>query len=193
MNRRLAILLVSGAVLLILAAIFFLSRSGGGGGAGESVLDAPVEASGEEPKRVATTLYFPGGGRALFAESRDLLEGSREQRARGILEALLAGPETKGLWRPLPESVSVGGIYFGDGGILFVDLLAKDQPAPPAQGSNQELLAVYSLVNSLALNLDECRGVAILWNGVQRPSFAGHVDTGRPLAANPRLVASKAS
>ena len=41
----------------------------------------------------------------------------------------------------------------------------------------------------MLLNVGEARAVVLLWNGRQRKSFAGHLDTARPLVANPDLVA----
>ena len=35
--------------------------------------------------------------------------------------------------------------------------------------------------------------VALLWNGTQRASFAGHVDTSRPLRIDPALVQAPAA
>ena len=54
----------------------------------------------------------------------------------------------------------------------------------PAMGLTQELLAVYSLVNSLTANNLGVDRVVLMWNGEQRPTFAGHVDTTRPLMAD---------
>ena len=54
----------------------------------------------------------------------------------------------------------------------------------PAMGLTEELLAVYSLVNSLTANNIGVDRVVLMWNGEQRPTFAGHVDTTRPLMAD---------
>ena len=54
----------------------------------------------------------------------------------------------------------------------------------PAMGLVEELLAVYSLVNSLTANDLGVDRVVLMWNGEQRPTFAGHVDTTRPLMAD---------
>lgn len=54
----------------------------------------------------------------------------------------------------------------------------------PAMGLTEELLAVYSVVNSLTANSLGIDRVVLMWNGEQRPTFAGHVDTTRPLMAD---------
>jgi hypothetical protein len=44
------------------------------------------------------------------------------------------------------------------------------------------------MVNTVLANAERARAVVLLWNGTQRPTFAGHVDTIRPLVSNHRLV-----
>ena len=63
---------------------------------------------------------------------------------------------------------------------------------PPVTGSRGELLVVYSFVNSILANVPEARGVVLMWNGSQRPTFAGHVDTTRPLPAERKWLAQMA-
>jgi hypothetical protein len=47
---------------------------------------------------------------------------------------------------------------------------------------------VYSVVDSLTANIPEVKQVVLLWNGVQRETFSGHLDTSRPLLPNRTLV-----
>ena len=53
-----------------------------------------------------------------------------------------------------------------------------------------ELLTLYSLVNSVVENVPGARSLVVLWNGRQPRSFAGHVDTSRPLLPSPELASS---
>jgi hypothetical protein len=48
-------------------------------------------------------------------------------------------------------------------------------------------MRVYAIVHTLVGNVPEVRQVVLLWNGVQRRGFPGHVDTGRPLVPLPAL------
>ena len=61
----------------------------------------------------------------------------------------------------------------------------------PGWGSRQEMLAVYSVVNTVLASAPEITSVILLRNGQQRPTFAGHLDTSRPLLANQQLVATQ--
>ncbi len=137
----------------------------------------------------AVSLLFPGADGYLHTERRELpLPADPDGRIAAAVTALLAGPEGNGLVAPLPAGVTVADVFVDVDGVAYLDLAAKDQPEPPESGSDLELLRVYSLVDTVLANAPEGRSVVLLWNGVQRPTFAGHVDTGAPLLANKRLV-----
>ncbi len=153
------------------------------GTAGTEVAEAPRPA-------LPVDLYFPGDGGLLYPERRELtVPDDAETQIRALVGALLAGPRTPGLVRPLPEGVEVDVAHLDADGIAYVDLVAPAGTEPPAAGSGLELQMVYSVVNTVALNVPQARRVALLWNGVQRPTFSGHLDTSRPLAPAPDLVA----
>jgi hypothetical protein len=134
-------------------------------------------------------LYFPGPSGLLTPERRSVepVEGA-EAQVRMLVEALLAGPEGESLARPFPEGVTVTQVMVDAGGTAYVDLTAPEEADPPSSGSMQEMQTVYSLVNTITLNVSGVRRVALLWNGVQRETFAGHLDTSRPLPPDPRMV-----
>ena len=184
------ILMASIAGLGVLAFVLWLTL-------GRSRPQAPAgeEAAGPASlaESAAATLYFPGPGARLRSETRELpAEKTAERRARRVVEALLAGPETPGLFAPLPEGIEIGSVFLAADGTLFLDLEADEGPASLAWGSKQELLSVYSLVNSLLANEPRALRVMLLWSGQQSTTFAGHVDVTRPLIRHPGLVARPA-
>lgn len=133
-------------------------------------------------EKATVSLLFPGADGFLHAESREVaLPLTADGRVATVVAALLAGPRTKGLVAPLPTGVTVADAFVDPQGVAYVDLAAKDQPAPPSSGSDLELLRVYSVVDTVLANEPRARSVVLLWNGVQRTTFAGHVDTSAPL------------
>ena len=139
-------------------------------------------------ERATATLFFPGSGETLVKEERDLPAGELEDRIRAIVLALLDGPEGSEGKPILPDDVTLTGVYLGASGVAFLDLHRPDNGPPPPMGSLQETLLAYSLVNSVALNVPEVERVSLLWNGVQRPSLAGHLDNAGPLEPRPQLA-----
>ena len=98
---------------------------------------------------------------------------------------------TDDLYPALPPEITVDWLHLNPSGTLYVDLKFTGEMPFPAWGSRQEMLAVYSVVNTILASTPEIRSVVLLRNGQQRPTFAGHLDTSRPLLANQQLVATR--
>ena len=192
-RRRLAILLAIavvaiGATVLVLAIRYRTPEDHRPLGDDPTTPEAGPDESPVE--LLPCELYFPGGGTWLRAEAAQIPPGDPEERARSLVEALLAGPQTPGLFAPLPAGVTVEHTYLTADRTIYVDLRAPEGAPPPALGSMAEMLAVYSLVDTVLLNLDdEASSVVLMWNGQQPPTFSGHLDTSRPLAPNTDLIA----
>ena len=188
MSRRAAALVVgTAAALAIFIALVWWST------ARHPDPGAPPGVEPTADTQVATAaaeLYFPNTAGWLGRESRELPAApSAEARAAQVAAALLAGPTQPGHLAPLGEGVELASLHLSDAGVVYVDLVDARLAAPPVDGSRGELLVVYSFVNSILANVPEARGVVLLWNGNQRPTFAGHVDTTRPLPADPAWLA----
>lgn len=154
-------------------------------------LDVP-ESLSEEVAKAKVTLYFPGAGARLFAEAREVEAAEDlEIRLTRLVEALLAGPQSPDLFPSFPAEASLGWVYVDPTGIAWVDLELGDGDILPSWGSGHEMLAVYSLVDTILLNLEDVEAVAVLRNGQQETTFAGHLDTSRPLHLNRQLIASR--
>lgn len=165
--------------------------------AGEKSPPATVETpAAAEPGEVILTpanLYFPDDTGHLTSETVDLPAGPTETRIIRLVEALIAGPkDTTGvLHAPLPKETTVGGVLVLDA-IAYVDLRGAEGGPPPAVGSMDEQMILYSLVDTIVLNNSPAiERVVLLWNGSQRETFAGHFDTTRPLSADLQLVSGR--
>jgi Sporulation and spore germination len=149
-----------------------------------------------ETVKIGVELYFPGGDDQLHPETHSLeiaADAPPEEKIRTMLQALLEGPESDALRAPLPTTTVARKVYLPEDGIAIVDLASPDGAGPPAMGSQQEILIVYSLVNSIVYNFSEVQSVVLLWNGNQPLTLAGHLSLTRPLTADPELVARSPS
>ncbi len=198
MSRRAAGWILGIALLLVAGTLAWWWRSGHGGRQTRSG-GAEGAAAGAIGERHPFDLYFPANGGGLRAERRELLVSEDpKNRIRKVLLALLAGPSgapppatpnAAGLVRPLPPEVKLGDVQLSADGTAFVDLRWSDHEDPPESGSTEELQRVYSLVDSVALNVPQVSRVVLLWNGTQRVTFSGHLDTSRPLVPDRSLLA----
>lgn len=187
MNRRVASFVLGFALALLVGGglWWWLSEHRVGRG-GPNTPDAAAQPG----EKVSFPLYFPADGGLLRSEPRDLqVSAAPKHRIRKIVEALLAGPETRGLARPFPEGVVLGGVVLGQNGTVYVDLRWADHDEPPQSGSTEEIQRLYSVVDSICLNVPQASRVVLLWNGVQRDTFSGHLDLSRPLTPDSSLVA----
>ncbi len=175
-----AVLLVGGIAWWLLA-----GRSGGGDGGGR----AGAEEAGGPGEPVSFVLYFPTDGGALAGERRELqVTETPRDRASKIAQAVLAGPKSQGLYRPFDPAVRVASVEIADG-VVYLDLVWDGHDEPPASGATEEIQRVYSLVNSVCLNVPEAQRAVLLWNSFQRLTFAGHLDLSEPLGPDRSLLA----
>jgi len=188
MNRRLATgLLIAACIALIVAAVWWMRRGG------ETVVatpTAPPSTAGEAEQLEDLQLFFPGDGGLLYPEVRSVETVTDvKERIERVVAEVLAGPKTAGLEAPLPAGTNVRGVDLMGEHVAFVDL-GSEQELPPA-GSRREMLIVYSLVDSITANVDSIERVALIWNGIQRTTLAGHIDLTHPLPPDMALVARR--
>ena len=147
-----------------------------------------IEALLAAPAAAKATGAGAGSRDAAAAPARPA-GASREAPARPATPASPADPGTPGVARPFPPEVKLGGVELSADGTAFVDLRWPDHEDPPESGSTEEMQRVYSLVDSVALNVPQVSRVVLLWNGTQRITFSGHLDTSRPLVPDRTLLA----
>ncbi|MCX7020538.1 MAG: GerMN domain-containing protein [Candidatus Sumerlaeota bacterium] len=73
-------------------------------------------------------------------------------------------------------------------GNMVIVNLSKEFLTNLAGGMSSEMLAVYSIVNSLLYNIENIEAVQILIEGERLPTLRGNVEIGTPLIANPSIT-----
>ncbi|MBL7178636.1 MAG: GerMN domain-containing protein [Desulfobacterales bacterium] len=131
-------------------------------------------------------LYFSDKENSyLTAEEQNLVHSNNPAEfGQTIIEALIQGPR-EGLMRTIPAGTILRALYVTSDGIAYVDLTLKD--AHPG-GIQTELMTIYSIVNSLILNISGINAVKILIDGRESMTLAGHVDLRFPFKANMLLI-----
>lgn len=149
---------------------------------GASVLDS------ETSDKSVVHLYFSDKENSfLTAEERVFLNTDHPADfGKMIVEALIEGPE-RSLVPTIPAGTKLRAFYVTKEGIAFVDLTDSVKDAHPG-GVQSELLTIFSIVNSLVLNMSQVDAVKILINGNESMTLAGHVDLRFPFKANMLLI-----
>jgi len=135
-----------------------------------------------------THLYFADkGNQFLISEGRNLERGDTiEGYGRSIIKALIDGPRRE-LMRTLPKETKLRAFYMPSGKTAYVDFSIEIGTRHPG-GIQMERITLYSIVNSLILNLPEVDSVRILVGGRTAETLAGHMDLQFPLKAEMLLI-----
>lgn len=120
-------------------------------------------------------LYFGNqDNRQLKAEKRTLPSTEDlTEFGRSILTALIQGPQSD-LTPTLPKGTELKAFFIAEDRTAYADFntaLSQNHPG----GTQSELLTVYSIVNSLQLNINQIEAVKILIAGREPETLAGHV------------------
>jgi spore germination protein GerM len=177
-------------VLLAAAAVFLYVRSGGTLKELERFL--PQELRLENPDKQqgsfeADIFFGDTDTDLLITEKRTLpWNDDPEKRARLLMAELLKGP-TGDAVRTTPESTVLRSVSVTRDGIARVDLSASLTREHPG-GSSSEMLTLYSIVNTLAFNIDDIHRVQILIEGRTIDTLAGHMDCRQPVVPNIKII-----
>ncbi|MCK4486734.1 MAG: GerMN domain-containing protein [Desulfobacterales bacterium] len=138
--------------------------------------------------KVRTHLYFLGPDhRFLSAEERNLVQQDGVvERARSIVHALIEGPESD-LLPTVPAKTRLLALYVAEDGIAYVDFDKAISDKHPG-GSLCEMFTIFSIVNTLALNIPEIEAVKILIEGREAKTLAGHIDIRFPFSPDMLMI-----
>ena len=195
MNRKWAGWWIAAAVaILILAGIWLFRKPATNAREpreSEMAGAAPSAAPGVREETWTAQLFFPASNDRLMPQEAPVTTASGARaRATGVVSALLTVAPAAPRVPLFPIEVKLGKLLLLEDGTVIVDLRTDPIVEPPQSGSTVEQLRIYAVVNTVLRNVEEAERVVLLWNGVQRPTLAGHVDTGRPLRLRADLEVS---
>jgi len=184
-NRRLTIT----AVIAVLLGIIVVSYSNRRQDNPKATAALPTIPSGHSEDSITTSVhvyYADNTCGYLVAEERSItVPNNPMAKGKAIIGLLIRGPKGK-LMQTLPSSATLRDFYLTPKGVAVVDFnnLTTDHPG----GAQMELMSLYAIVNSLALNIDEINAVKFLINGQESSTLAGHLDIRFPYKANMLIV-----
>ena len=133
-------------------------------------------------------LYFTDKENSFLSSEKRILMDSDDPAELGriIIESLIRGPR-EDLMRTIPAETTLRALFITQDGTAYVDMTKAVTEKHPG-GSKSELMTIYSIVNSLILNIPEIDAVKILIEGCESMTLAGHIDTRFPFKANMLLI-----
>jgi spore germination protein GerM len=153
--------------------------------------DAPQPPQSAVETSVVTTreviLYFASvDGQSLVAETRDIAECQQDEDClRDTVRALIAGSQGE-FAAILPTQVVLNDVSV-EGSLVNVDFSQELISAHPG-GTQSELLTIYGLADTLAVNFPHLRQMRVLVDGAPVATLKGHVDLRQPINPDFSLV-----
>jgi spore germination protein GerM len=180
MNRPIVIGIL--LFLIVFAVIFFIVRHRPA--SNEQAVTTTTNNPGTPPgnrRRINIKLYFSTPGSAILdTEERPIpYHQTLDAQAKEVMTALIAGPKGE-LIPTLPEGVRLMDILVTKDGVAYVDL-SGEIVSNHQGGTTGEMVTVYSIVNTLTINLPQIHAVQILVDDRTVETLKGHVDLTRPL------------
>jgi hypothetical protein len=185
---RYALTVITAAVVVVilgLTAIWYFFEAGGATSPTSPLRDLLGKARGLAPNQAM--LYYTRDGRQLVGTVTNLgrAETSPGERAQQIVQRLIAGHDSAFLKSPVPRGTQVKSVFVND--TIAIVNLSKEFIDRMGPSVDDELLAVFSIVNSLLYNIETIEAVQILVEGERVPTARGTVDLESPLIANAAL------
>lgn len=133
-------------------------------------------------------LYFADKENSFLVAEKRIIARAEGTEAFGtaIINALIEGPP-QNLLRTVPSDTNLRAFYITKDGTAYADMSKAVSEGHPG-GAESELMTIYSIVNSLILNIPEIKTVKFLIEGQEPMTLAGHIDLRFPFKANRMLV-----
>lgn len=187
----------SGTIAALLTAVVLITAGGGylwyrttkgpqnePPGRAEGRSPGPVERTNEP---FPVTLFLPAEGRLVSAAVAVKRQLDAQLQAREAVVALLAGEQ--GARFAVLKDLRLRALYLDASGAAYLDLSPVSANQKEIRASAEdELLAVYALVNTLVQNVPEVRQVRFLVDGREVQTLAGHIDLSRSFGKRADLV-----
>ncbi len=172
------------ALGLLVSLLIYLGSKGSGS---EKPLPIPKEKQKQnveiEGKKKEVNLFFPTyEGYLLPVKWQIEVKGSDREEAEEIVNALKNSPE--GAKSPFPPGGGVRRVFIS-GNTAVVDLSLPEE----GTGAQEELLVIYSVVNSLIYNIARVNEVKIVIEGMEKETLFGHISLKYPFFMDMSYVA----
>ncbi|OGP61852.1 MAG: hypothetical protein A2V65_03145 [Deltaproteobacteria bacterium RBG_13_49_15] len=145
-------------------------------------------AGSQDPVALPVSLYFADPSHShLNAEVQQMVKpADPSQFGRQIINALIQGPQ-QGLMRTIPEGTILRAIFITEEKTAYLDFEKSIFSAHPG-GALLEMLMIYSITNSLILNIPAIDEVKFLIDGQEPTSLSGHLNLKYPFKTNMLMI-----
>jgi spore germination protein GerM len=180
---------VTRRIAIVLAAVLLVT-------AGCKEPKAPLTQNLNVENKVAMrpiVVFYEAPTLLLTGERREVPLPEKPAAALSVVaRELIKGSANPSLPRLFPSDTEVRSAFLLPDGTAFVDLGGPTLTAGWGTGTHEELMAVYSVVQTVTTNFPEAKRVRLLINGEPAETLAGHISLAHALVPMPSIVAGGA-
>lgn len=139
------------------------------------------------PLQKRLKLFFTQDGLNLSQQVIELKEEiSDYEKIKFIIETLLKGPVSDLFHSTIPNILKVSGVFIVNDKAIINIVIENNQNY--FKSITEEMLCIYSIVNSIILNCERINNVQILINGKIQNSLGDFIDISSPLTVDYSLI-----
>lgn len=181
-------LIISGIIILILAVIAAYLVLNKNESKVKSSLKVKIPSQQTSSQKEAYIYFTDKNNSALIAENNLVNFNTNTRKyAQNLISFLIQGPSSDDLMSPIPQGTRLLSLYIQDNNTAVLDFSDEIRENHPG-GSQSEILTIYSIVNTLTLNINEIKKVKILINGNEAETLVGHIALKFPLKENLTII-----
>ncbi len=113
-------------------------------------------------------------------------KGVPAHKIEALMHEIVKGPLKRGI-RTTPEETVLRSVSLDEQGVVQVDFSSELIEQHPG-GSSSELLTIFSIVNTVLLNVEEAKRVQIMVDGSAIDTIAGHINCRDSFPMNNELI-----
>ncbi len=137
------------------------------------------------------SFFYPSedGDYLVGVKKKIIKEDDLRKQIKELILELFKGPEegVENVYNPFSKKLKLNEFYLIDNSIVVVDL-NDNIYENLLGGSSDEILTIYSIVDTISYNFPFVKATQIIINGREAETLAGHIDISRPLRFDPRWI-----
>ncbi len=145
----------------------------------------------KKEEKIEYSFFFPAndGDYLLLVKKKVIKKEDLIKQVREVVLELFKGPSenSEKLYNPFSKKLKLNELYVVNNGIVVIDVNDAIHDKLLG-GSDDELLTIYSIVNTLSYNFPFIRATQIIINGREAETLAGHIDISHPIRFDSRWI-----
>jgi len=140
-----------------------------------------------EENKLEYIFYYPSPEGKLIEEKRQILKRKKiKDQIKSIIKELFNGPKvdhSEQLLNPFSKNLKLNNFYLVNNTILVLDV-SREIHTNLLGGSKDEILTIYSIVNTICSNFEFIKAVQLIVDGREMETLSGHIYVSYPLRFN---------